>query len=58
MADPKETRFKAMRLDEQETNPGITTQEILRARGERIASELDEVAEAPQGAIKTMEVSR
>jgi hypothetical protein len=32
MDDPKETRFKAMSWDEQETSLGTMAQEILRAR--------------------------
>jgi hypothetical protein len=57
MDDPKETNFKAMSLDEQETILEQMAQEVLRARGERITSIPTEVAEAPQGAIETMKVS-
>jgi hypothetical protein len=44
MVDPKETRFKAMSWEEQETTLEQSAQEVLRAREERIASE---VVEAP-----------
>jgi len=40
MVDPKETRFKAMSWEEKTINLDQLAQELLRAREERIASEL------------------
>jgi hypothetical protein len=58
MVDPKETRFKAMSWDEKETVLEQSTQEVLRAREERIASESVEVVEAPQEATETTKFSQ
>jgi hypothetical protein len=44
MADPKMTRFKSMSLDEEMTTIEKSTQEVLRAREEMIATE---AVEAP-----------
>jgi hypothetical protein len=56
MVDPKETRFKAMSWDEQETVLEQSAQEILRASEERIAPESVEAVEAPQEATETTEI--
>jgi hypothetical protein len=58
MADPKETRFKAMSWDEQATVLEQSAQEILRANEERIAPESVEAVEAPQEATETTEISQ
>jgi len=50
MADPKATKFKAMIWEEQTTILEQSAQDILRARGERIAYEPVEAMEAPQEA--------
>jgi hypothetical protein len=47
MADPKATRFKAMSWDEQATFLEQSTQEVLKAREERIAYEGAEAVESP-----------
>jgi hypothetical protein len=57
MANPKETKFKAMSLDEKETILEQSAQEILRAREERIISESVEVVEASQENTETTEIS-
>jgi hypothetical protein len=57
MVDPKDTRFKAMSWDEQAIVSKQSTQEVLRAREERIESKSVEVVEAPWKATETAEIS-
>jgi hypothetical protein len=56
MVDPKTTRFKAMSWEEQATSLEKMTQEILRTREGRVASEPGEVVGDPQEAIEAAEV--
>ena len=58
MADPKETRFKKMIWDEKETVLEKSTQEVLRAREERIASESVKAVKAPHEATETTKISQ
>jgi hypothetical protein len=58
MVDLKETIFKAMIWEEQTKALEQLTQEILRAREERIAYEPVKAVEAPQEAIQTLDISQ
>ena len=58
MVQPKEIRFKAMSCDEKVIVLEQLTQEVLRAREERIASKSSEAVEDPQEATETIEISQ